>query len=287
MCSVSWLLEKQGYQVFFNRDEQKSRALALPPKKFTLNGVDVLMPLDPVGGGSWISMNQFGLSLCLLNNYQGKLSAGSLLSRGLLLKQLSSSSTTEQVAQQFQQLEIKRFAPFTLLVFSPNLSLLNPKVMAYAWNGEQISIYETDSPLFSSGFDLSNVVHYRQTIYRKLIQTGKSQEALLAFHSHHHPDFSHMSTCMHREDAHTVSFTHLHSNNGDFSMFYRPGSPCSSLTEASQELGGFQSNANANANAKVIATHQIANHQVISHQITANEISQNRSTFDLSEALST
>ncbi|MGB1320980.1 MAG: NRDE family protein [Vibrio gallaecicus] len=277
MCSVSWLLEKKGYQVFFNRDEQKSRALALPPKKYTLDGVDVLMPLDPVGGGSWISMNQFGLSLCLLNNYQGKLAAGSLLSRGLLLKQLSSSSTTEQVSQQFQQLEIERFAPFTLLVFSPNLSLLNPKVMAYTWNGEQISIYETDSPLFSSGFDLSNVVHYRQTIYRKLTQTGKSQETLLAFHSHHHPDFSHMSTCMHREDAHTVSFTHLHSNNGDFSMFYRPGSPCSSLKETSQEQGA----------SKTIKTYQIANHQVISHQITANEISQNRSTFDLSEALNT
>ena len=46
MCSVSWLLEKKGYQVFFNRDEQKSRALALPPKKYTLDGVDVLMPLD-------------------------------------------------------------------------------------------------------------------------------------------------------------------------------------------------------------------------------------------------
>lgn len=31
MCSVTWSLSDTCYQVFFNRDEQRSRALALPP----------------------------------------------------------------------------------------------------------------------------------------------------------------------------------------------------------------------------------------------------------------
>lgn len=46
MCSVTWYLSDTGYQVFFNRDEQRSRALALPPKPYELQETSVLMPLD-------------------------------------------------------------------------------------------------------------------------------------------------------------------------------------------------------------------------------------------------
>lgn len=39
MCSVTWSLSETGYQVFFNRDEQKSRALALAPAIYDRQGV--------------------------------------------------------------------------------------------------------------------------------------------------------------------------------------------------------------------------------------------------------
>lgn len=98
MCSVTWSLSDTGYQVFFNRDEQRSRALALPPAIYDRQGVAVMMPLDPQGQGSWISLNQFGLSLCLLNNYQGRVPDGTLISRGLLLKSLAGSSSIDNHA---------------------------------------------------------------------------------------------------------------------------------------------------------------------------------------------
>ncbi len=71
MCTVSWLLHDAGYEVFFNRDEQKGRAIANPPAVFDREGTRYMMPVDPDGGGTWIAMNQHGLSLCLLNYYQG------------------------------------------------------------------------------------------------------------------------------------------------------------------------------------------------------------------------
>ncbi|MBY7661761.1 hypothetical protein F0259_19215 [Vibrio cyclitrophicus] len=226
MCSVSWLLEENGYQVFFNRDEQKARALAMPPKQYRVNGVDIIMPLDPTGGGSWISINEFGLSLCLLNNYQGIVPAGPLVSRGLLLKNLSSSRNISKLSEAFHQLDLHSFAPFTLLAFAPNLTKNSGLVIAYMWDGIQQKIVDTDSPLFSSGVDLERVQAYRKAKYDQLMETGKNQQNLLMFHSHHHSEQPHLATCMHREDAHTVSFTHLRNLHGQASMFYASGSPC-------------------------------------------------------------
>ncbi|WP_394249333.1 NRDE family protein [Vibrio profundi] len=230
MCSVTWLLSDDGYQVFFNRDEQKTRALALPPQQEIINGTNVLMPIDPVGGGSWISINDRGLALCLLNNYQGHTPNRALLSRGLLLKLLSSCHTKEQTDEHFKVLDLHQFAPFTLLVFSPQLCLSHPQVTAYAWDGIKVNIHDTDSPLFSSGVELADVQHYRKAVYASLTSANKNQQSLLRFHAHHHPEHGHLSTCMHREDAHTVSFTHLEVSGHGLSMSYVPGSPCTRLT---------------------------------------------------------
>lgn len=231
MCSVSWLFKPQGYQVFFNRDEQKTRAPALPPKQQVQGGVKVLMPIDPVGNGSWICTNQFGLSLCLLNNYQGSAPKGELLSRGLLLKSLATCRSSHDVIKHFYTLSLEQFAPFTLLSFDPTLSINNQDVIALRWNGEKYDVSVTDSPLFSSAIDLEAVVNYRQKIYHELTKITKDTAALLAFHTHHHPVHLHMSPCMHREDAHTVSFTYLNISASHQEMSYIEGSPCSQLTE--------------------------------------------------------
>ncbi|PAR47621.1 NRDE family protein [Vibrio metoecus] len=230
MCSVTWYLSDTGYQVFFNRDEQRSRALALPPKPYELQETSVLMPLDPQGQGSWISLNEFGLSLCLLNNYQGKVPAGPLISRGLLLKSLASLSDVEQVTLAFASLNLAQFAPFTLLAFDPLLTRNQGDVFAYAWDGEQFVYGATSSPLFSSGVALAEVQRYRTQIYHSMTTKGVTPQKLLAFHCHQHPLFSHLSVAMQREDAHTVSFTHIHVSGGNLGMSYVPGRP-SQLTE--------------------------------------------------------
>ncbi|MGB5805434.1 MAG: NRDE family protein, partial [Vibrio anguillarum] len=205
MCSVSWLLDKHGYHLFFNRDEQKNRPLALPPKQYTQAGVEVLMPIDPAGGGSWISLNECGLALCLLNNYQGKIPQGTdaecLVSRGQLLKHLSSQISVEKVIQAFTQLNLQQFASFTLLAFDPDLTDVQSNVMALAWNGEQSQIAVTQSPLFSSSVDLEQVQRYRSQLYQALIAEEDSVQQRLKFHAHHHVAHPHWAPCMHRQDA--------------------------------------------------------------------------------------
>ncbi|EGR1093471.1 hypothetical protein EFU33_10315 [Vibrio cholerae] len=230
MCSVTWSLSDTGYQVFFNRDEQKSRALALPPVIYERQRVSVMMPLDPQGQGSWISLNQFGLSLCLLNNYQGRVPDGTLISRGLLLKSLAGSSSIEQITLAFEKLALSRFAPFTLLAFDPLLTQQQGEVSAYAWDGEQFCSGVTSSPLFSSGVALGEVQRYRTQVYQHLTADGVTPEKLLAFHCHQHPQWPHLSVAMQRDDAHTVSFTHIKVSDGQLGMSYFSGRP-TQLTE--------------------------------------------------------
>lgn len=240
MCSVSWLTSEDGYQVFFNRDDQRTRAIALPPQQFNIEGVEVLMPIDPVGEGSWISMNEYGLSLCLLNNYQDRASQGTLISRGQLLKQLSIFKSVAEVSKAFKTIELDYFAPFTLLAFDPKLSIDNLDVIAFSWNGESSQIFPTDSPLFSSSVDPEKVQAYRKKTYESYTKEEKSLASLLKFHTHHHPVHSYMSPCMSREDAKTLSFTYLSVSSVKKSMAYIPGSPCQNLTEESLTSHSFQ-----------------------------------------------
>ncbi|REG79432.1 NRDE family protein [Marinomonas pollencensis] len=236
MCSVSWLLHEEGYQLFFNRDEQKHRALALPPQHLSLSGVSVLMPIDPVANGSWISVNEFGLTLCLLNNYQGQVPSGQLISRGQLVKRLSSEANIKTLTAAFDTLELSRFAPFTLLAFDPQLTRSEQKVMAFEWNGLQAAVFPEWSPRFSSGVDLKSVQQARGQAYKDCIEQGESCSRLLALHKSHDSEQLHHSFCMHREDAHTVSFTHVEVTPYEHSMSYLGGAPCENLTTAALAL---------------------------------------------------
>ncbi|MDW6004754.1 NRDE family protein [Vibrio mangrovi] len=233
MCSVSWFLTPDGYQLFFNRDEQKSRALAHSPRQFEIDGVSVLMPIDPVGQGSWISLNEYGVSLCLLNNYQGKEPSGPLTSRGQLVRMLSGAVSAKQVTEWFQQILPQQFAPFTLLAFDTQVCSGGKDVTACEWDGEKVRIYPTRCPLFSSGIDLKGVQAYRHSAYHQHLEFTPTFQNALDFHRNHAPDSGHLSVCMHREDAHTVSFTHISVSNTHKEMVYIPGSPCCELSEQS------------------------------------------------------
>ena len=60
MCTLSWLTTEAGYSVFCNRDERKTRPVAVPPAILRTGGVAYIAPIDPEGGGSWIAVNEQG-----------------------------------------------------------------------------------------------------------------------------------------------------------------------------------------------------------------------------------
>src|SRR6185312_11981515 len=69
MCTVSWIHAREGYQLLCNRDERHTRRPAQAPTVRQNGGVRFIAPIDGEEGGSWIGVNEFGLTLCLLNRY--------------------------------------------------------------------------------------------------------------------------------------------------------------------------------------------------------------------------
>ena len=62
MCTVSWLHEPGGYHLLCNRDEKRTRGAALGPRIQKSAGVRFVAPADADFGGTWIAVNEFGVS---------------------------------------------------------------------------------------------------------------------------------------------------------------------------------------------------------------------------------
>ncbi|PVZ69692.1 NRDE family protein [Pelagibaculum spongiae] len=238
MCTVSWLFDNAGYQLFFNRDEQRTRALAEPPSLYSesssLTGqhCNFLMPIDPVGKGSWIAVNETGLSLCLLNFYQGEMPKGPLVSRGQLVRNLIGCKDYLQLESTVTNMDMSHFAPFTLVAFFPEIN----QASFFQWSGQQLETFsKKDAPFTSSSVKFPEVSQVRFAAWATLPEK-KTAKDLLAFHRYHGEHPNHLSICLHRDDATSVSLSHIAVSSGQICFDYYGGSPCETFTAISNKL---------------------------------------------------
>ena len=85
MCTVSIVPDGDRFTLMSNRDERRDRAVALQPTVERFGARAAIMPIDPVGGGSWLGVNDAGLVAALLNRHAAQQpDARSVCSRGLI-----------------------------------------------------------------------------------------------------------------------------------------------------------------------------------------------------------
>src|SRR5262249_9603911 len=233
MCTVSWVHQDDGYDLLCNRDELHTRKPALPPRVRERSDVRFIAPIDGDHGGSWIGVNEFGLSLCLLNRYQdGKRSTTrSKKSRGLLLASLMGAPSRAEVLDSVLAKDLSRFQGFTLVALEPQ-----KKALLVHWTGHEcVSDFDGDGamPLTSSSYDPVGAAVSRQHCFERLVSgPRKSAELLFKFHASHDPVRGPYSTCMHRDGAKTVSFSWIRVAAGTIEFCYHPVSPCLLLPDA-------------------------------------------------------
>ncbi len=226
MCTVSWLKNEEGYVALFNRDERHTRMPAQAPTFFDIDGTTICAPRDGDFGGTWVGLNEFGISVGLLNRYEDEVteSPSNFVTRGEIVLELLAGRTLDEVRQRFQKLNPAQFRPFTIFALATG----HP-VFKADWNGRSLKINpfaDDAAPLVSSSFDTTRARASRQAAYRALTHGGVSLDALLRFHSSHLPASGPYSTCMHRADAQTVSFTMIMVGPDGGALRYTPGPPC-------------------------------------------------------------
>ena len=237
MCTVSWLRQPEGgYHLLCNRDEKRSRGEAAPPRVESWGGVTVVAPRDGEAGGTWIAVNDSGVSVCLLNGPNSDRSMR-LTSRGMLLLALAPARSAAEACERARQTDLSRVAPFTLLVLEPH----RPAVVM-EWDGDRATpAADADSllPLVSSSVDAAGAVAQRRAEFARLTHGGRRLTAasLRAFHgSHGCGGASAYSPCIHRADACTVSFSWITVTRQWVEFFYAPGPPCERRSGQSTRL---------------------------------------------------
>jgi len=249
MCTLSWLRDENGYDLFFNRDEKRSRPAAKPPELHRVGSTSVLAPVDGAAGGSWLAANEHGLTVALLNGYADAGAAapdGGWTSRGHLVLGLSDCATVAELEGRLRTTQLASFRSFHLAAFDLQTASLA------SWRDGSLVRIDGDSfkaPLISSSYRYEEVSESRRARFRQFAATGGSRvETMLAYHRSHHPERGAYSTCMHREDARTVSFAWIRVDTCEVRMRYCPDSPCRGWPPGSP-LVLSTSSANAHARA--------------------------------------
>ncbi len=210
-----------------NRDERPARARGLPPDRFLVQDVPVLMPVDPDGGGTWVSVSGVGLSLALLNRYNESpvSSDGTFTSRGLLIREMAGAADPIEVGQELERCPLSSFRPFTLAALGrggiPQL---------FDWDGADLTRSEVGDPGLvraSSGSNQEEAERLRGGLFRLASEQpgGLTAAVLERLHRSHEPDKGPLSICMHRKEAMTVSLSLITVTDKLTSIFYVDGPP--------------------------------------------------------------
>lgn len=228
MCTVTFIARRNGYCLGMNRDEKLARAEGLPPTRYNVKGRAVLSPSEP-SGGTWIALNDTGASLALINWYSvAKYLARCGVSRGEVVKTVGAADSAECVNAKLRELPLKRINPFRLIGIFPS----SGEVVEWRWNLKRLmqsrKPWQTQQWI-SSGFDEPTAQRARGREFRQALNetSAPGLSWLRTLHSSHAPHVGPFSTCMHRSDAKTVSYTEISVSARIATMGYRAGTPCS------------------------------------------------------------
>jgi hypothetical protein len=218
MCTVTIVSTGPGrVRLAANRDEQRTRPPAPPPVERTAAdpsgfGRRAVMPVDPASGGTWIAVTDAGLALTVLNvNLPGYAPAGPVASRGMIVPLLAGFASLPDAAAVAAGIDPRAYPPFRLVLCDARgwaEVRSDGRSLASRWADH------SDGPAMftSSGLGDHLVEGPRRELFEEMFRgAGRSADDLPArqdaFHRHAWADRRHLSVCMSRADARTVSHT--------------------------------------------------------------------------------
>ena len=227
MCTVTFIARKRGYALGMNRDEKLTRVQGLPPSERLVEGRRVICPSEP-SAGTWISLNETGVTFALINWYSITARVyGTATSRGEVVAAVSAMDAGSNAFVRLQELRLKRINPFRLIGIFP----ATHQVVEWRWDLNRLtttSHHWKSQQWISSGFDEPTAQQLRNKTFHLALQQHSlgSLDWLRRLHRSHSPQAGPFSTCMHRADAATVSYTEVAVSSRQSTMLYHAGTPC-------------------------------------------------------------
>ncbi len=239
MCTVSVIPTPWGYRLATNRDESRSRPLAERPSVRRAGEGRAIWPVDPSGGGTWVSASDRGLTLAILNLNEPGLPAlppaEAQRSRGLVIPGLAGAPGARAARVRLGEMDLWPFAAFRLMGVDPEGGFVA------RWDRRGLSFAELDgSPvcLASSGLG-DEVVRERLPLFESLVVAGgPTVERQDAFHGHTWDDRPERSVMMSRAEARTVSTTVVEMREDRVVMRYRDDAGWAPAVEVARPRAG-------------------------------------------------
>ncbi len=214
MCTVTAWPGHNQTKIYFNRDEMKTRPRAKPLSAHTTGGTSWLGCIDPVGGGTWLGVNAYGVAVGLLNYYHAgnvkEAIAGGSTSRGQLVVHLLGQGRAQKMETVMDSCSVHAYQPFHCFVIQREGG-----GHIWTWNGQQlIKDRIEDAPWFysSSSYKTHDVIAFRKARFSKLqtaFESSFSRETpdIHAYHFRLHPEHPMESPLMLREQTKTRSIS--------------------------------------------------------------------------------
>jgi hypothetical protein len=231
MCTLTihW-----GNEIFigFNRDEKKDRPFETAIEHRKQESTWYLAPEDPVSGGTWIAVNEHGLFFALLNlnSANSALSLRGLSSRGLVIPQLVTLRSQEEVRYKMESGVFDTTAPFRLICL--NTLAFNSKIAFEFVKGKdafcqkvRTQLHELNLPRMWTSFGGvggdAAVQPFRNELFQNFLGNSSSKtessaeftaECQRAFHFERVVGREEHSPFMLRSDAYTTSVSLIRIN---------------------------------------------------------------------------
>lgn len=235
MCTVGIVAKSDGgYVVGHNRDESRLRSRARPPALDEVEGVSFLAPRDPDGGGTWIAVNDHGVTVCLLNAAESDSSRlpERPASRGMVALELAGAASLDEVGLGLERLgeRLRETRSFHLVAICPGAPGEAPGLARFRWDGFHLVSDRIEPPcLFvSSLLNQEAAERERGIVWGRFLEhePAPSRETISDWLANHEPERGPLSACMHRAEARTVSRTMVEVESDSIRMEYVDGSPC-------------------------------------------------------------
>lgn len=210
-----------------NRDELRDRPAAELPRVRCFAATRSIYPLDPVSGGTWIAVNEVGLAFVLLNVNDGSVRQQycPLRSRGAIIPTLLNCLTLMSALGRLSSMEPSDYSPFRLLLID------RFAIAELHSDGKKTRLLQSRRlvrPLLftSSGLGDALVEFPRRQLFLGLFERNQDVRAQQErFHRHRWPDRRHLSVCMSRPEARTVSYSVADLTPDGVTFIYQPLGP--------------------------------------------------------------